>query len=286
MDGDGDTDFFASMQNTQAPFPPFDQEIVWFERTVTGYERHLIASGSGATAPRLLGFDADGDEDVDLVVSDVSEETVLWYENKGAQFSTSHLLDPLFLPLRFHAVDLDSDGDEDLVAFSGLSSDPELRLYENLGEGNFSAHSLGSFPGHGGDRIAIADYSADGRPDIAFPGPILWLENQGGQPPTFEQHEVAAGELTFSLAAGDVDLDGRIDLLGTGAFDNFDWHENRIGLRLSAGGLDVRGFLCRNRSTGQTIRVATVDPEVDCENEGLTVEPGDEIEVFVRGEAQ
>lgn len=51
-------------------------------------------------------------------------------------------------------------------------------------------------------------------------------------------------------------------------------------------GLAVRGFLCRNRTTGQTVRVTTTDPAVDCDHEGLVVSPGDEVEIFARGQVE
>jgi hypothetical protein len=78
-----------------------------------------------------------------------------------------------------------------------------------------------------------------------------------------------------------------MDVLGVShpTSDIWVWHENRIGLRLSLTGLRVRDFSCQNRSTGQRLRVQTTETAIDCENEGLVVNPGDEIEVTARGRA-
>jgi hypothetical protein len=84
--------------------------------------------------------------------------------------------------------------------------------------------------------------------------------------------------------AADIDDDGRPDFVANSL--TFDWYRNQIGRRLVVGGVEVRGFFCRNRTSGQTVRVPTTDSAIDCENEGLTVNPGDEIEVFARGQAE
>lgn len=209
-----------------------------------------------------------------------------WFENKGGTF-TKHLvmLGSFFIGVG-HG-DLDADGDEDLAAYEGNAE--ELLWLENLGEGNFAAaRVIASLPGHFFNGISVADFSAAGRPDIVVGDSaevLTWFENLGGTPPAFEQHVVSVQNRTSSPVAADINGDGRLDLVDT-EINKFVWQENQIGLRLSVTGLDVRGFFCRNRSTGQTVRLPTVDTEIDCENEGLTVSPGDEIEVFARGQAQ
>lgn len=60
----------------------------------------------------------------------------------------------------------------------------------------------------------------------------------------------------------------------------------QIGRRLSVEGLSVGGFDCRNRTTGQEVRIATADSAVDCEDRGLSVSPGDELEILARGQAE
>jgi hypothetical protein len=183
---------------------------------------------------------------------------------------------------------MDGNGDLDLVTVANEPGglDDLFFWYENLGEGTFVTHPLDVFPDHLLTELSVADFSGDGAPDILlseFPDAI-WLQNDGEQPPSFLEHSLAfAIDPNFHYVA-DVDLDGRVDLI-RGWLQEIVWFENRIGLRLSVEGMVTRGFFCRNRTTGQSVRIQTSDTQIDCENEGLLVSPGDELEVFARGRA-
>ena len=292
LDGDGDTDFFAVMEKTQCEQPPpfLCEEVVWIEDVGASYVRHTIEleEVEGDHFTHLVAFDADGDLDLDLMLADHSlADTVTWYENEGGSFDQEHMIDASNQPFNLHVTDVDGDGDDDIVASKSGTGD-EVRWYENQGGGVFVIRTATAFAEH--DSLAVGDVSADGHVDIVLArgnGPLAWLENDGESPPAFELHEVDGTAFTQLIDTGDVDLDGRLDVLGVDAGfpGDFVWHENRIGLRLSVGGLAVRDFLCRNRTRGQSLVVPTAETSIDCEHEGLVVEPGDEIEVFVRGRA-
>jgi hypothetical protein len=181
-------------------------------------------------------------------------------------------------------VDLDGDGDPDIV---GRTFDDLMLWMENIdGGADWVEHLL---PGNSSEGFAVADLTGDGRPDLAlgdFDEPV-WLENVGGLPPAFRQHPLPFAGVGVTLGPGvaDIDEDGRVDLLGRASVET-NWYRNQIGRRLIVSGVAVRGFFCRNRTTGQTARVQTTETAIDCENEGLTVNPGDEVEVFARGQAQ
>ena len=284
VDGDGDTDFFVLMIKQGC----CEEDLLWYENIGTGFVEHVIEEETFGTSSWMLPFDADGDLDVDLVFTDFADEELSWFENEGGSFTKKHLLHQgTFGFFRVGSGDLDGDGDEDLVGYERDAE--ELLRFENLGEGSFAAAEvILPLPGHDFNGISIADFSGDGRPDVVVGDSapqLTWFENLGGMPPEFEQHVATVQHRTSFPVAGDINGDGRLDLVDT-EISKFVWQENQIGLRLSVAGLDVRGFFCRNRTTGQTVRLATADAEIDCENEGLTVSPGDEIEVFARGQAQ
>jgi hypothetical protein len=278
LDGDGDTDFFAELAADEC----CDEEFVWIENTGSGFAKHLILPEFGG-AGKILALDADGDEDLDLVRSDFLDEAVSWIENEGGGvFGKERQIDQAEV-LFLRRGDVDGDGDLDIVTYDRNAD--ELRWYETLGTGDFGVHSLGVFPDRGLDGLAVANFSSNGRADILIgnsASPLTRLENRGGSPPTFVEHTVEVARGASEPVVGDIDGDGRLDLIVT-EVQCWSWLENRIGLRLAVTGLAVRTFSCRNRTTAQTVRVQTTDTAIDCENEGLIVNPGDEIEVVVRG---
>ena len=284
IDGDGDVDFYA-LRFEQNCDPGCSNELFWLENTGPGnYAHHLIFDGKNGDVA-VLDVDLDGDPDV---VASSSDE-LSWFENEGGVVQTERLIPRSVWSPGLNVADLDFDGDADLLA--SAQGGEEVFWYENLGNGEFIEHLLHSFssPPLVSQSMPVADLSGDGLPDVVLEhtGDPVWLENLGGSPLTFREHSLLSIFGTFAFigpVAADVDEDGRPDLFADAGSPH--WYRNQIGRRLIVGGMSVRGFLCRNRTTGQTVRIQTGDTAIDCENEGLTVGPGDEIEIFARGLAE
>ena len=282
IDGDGDVDFYA-LRFEQNCGLSCSNEIFWLESTGDGnYAHHLIFDGKNGD---IAALDVDLDGDPDVVVSSFDE--LSWFENEESVFALEHPIPRSAWATRLEVIDLDFDGDDD---FLGSASETVL-WYENLGGGAFDEHVLHVFSGHPlvTPYMPVADFSGDGLPDVmlAHRDEPVWLESLGGSPLQFREHSLATvlGVASqVSPEAADMDEDGRPDFFADDLTMN--WYRNQIGRRLIVGGMSVRGFLCRNRTTGQTVRIQTGDTAIDCENEGLTVGPGDEIEIFARGLAE
>jgi hypothetical protein len=167
--------------------------------------------------------DVDGDGDVDLVFGNLRQQSRLFLNNGSAVFTdvtASHL--PAATPAtRAVALgDVDGDGDRDLVL--GNYGEPS-RLYLNSGAGVFTDVSAARLPPSVRETraVALGDLDGDGDLDILFGNGLsrneqetLLINNGSG---TFADETAtrlpsAYVFATASLALGDVDRDGDLDI--------------------------------------------------------------------------
>jgi hypothetical protein len=118
------------------------------------------------------------------------------------------------------SADLDADGDLDLVAVA--RGGRQLIWFEAVSDGGFQLHYIGAglrwF-----DRVAIADVNGDGRSDVVYTeesgdwdynARVGWLAAPADPSVGhWQNHTVAVLRSINSLAANDVDGDGRVDLV-------------------------------------------------------------------------
>lgn len=228
LDSDGDLDLVVG----------FGGGVAWWENNGgagPAWTEHEI-DGTIHYVTGVAAADLDLDGDPDALASVSSEGEVRWYENTGggAAWVTHTIATGVAGASSVCAADIDGDGDLDAVAtaFDGdtigwWSNDDGLGL-------SWSAHAIDtSFAGARGGHVA--DIDGDGDHDVAAvafsDGRFSWWENTDGAGSAWTEHVVATGlNGAYSVAAGDIDRDGDLDLAGATFFDDtVRWWENTDG---------------------------------------------------------
>ena len=142
IDNDGDMDIVVtSRKATDA-----EADVAWYENDGTGqnWTKHGITADL-AKARGLATVDLDGDEDKDLVVTDIISDNIVMFLNEdGGQSWTEHTVCDGFENLRSaFAFDVDQDGDIDLLPTS--EAENVFVWFENP-LGSAFATSLETFP--------------------------------------------------------------------------------------------------------------------------------------------
>jgi tetratricopeptide (TPR) repeat protein len=231
IDGDGDIDLAVSQ------FGYVEGEIRWMENLGDWeFQSHHLMDRSGAIHGPLVDLDGDGDLDI-VVLFSQEWETVQGFINDGKGEFTPLVLhdvpDADFSSSGIDVGDIDGDGDMDIAwangdAFVSVGYRPlpthGVQWLENAGDYQFIFHRLGQFDG--AYAPTIADLDGDGDMDIAAvsefanwdtpgtPSVRWWAQDADGQ--------FAAADLDtdpthlVTLAAADMNADGRTDLIGGG----------------------------------------------------------------------
>jgi len=166
---------------------------------------------SGIATRHLVAADFDGDGDHDLMVGSVAGLYLL--DNDGATGFARSIIRPGVLTNAMIGADVDGDGDVDIA----MVTTSDVRLVRNLG-GTYSDELLAPLAVPT-TTMAWIDRDGDGDLDlVAAPllADLLFLDNDGQG-----NFTVAAGVLprilaTQSIAVGDVDGDGRDDMMVAG----------------------------------------------------------------------
>ena len=229
-DGDGDADI-ASAGGTGAGGTC---EIVVWQNDGTPFDSVWSGSQVGTGTNWLFALtaaDLDNDGDLDLVNgggTDNDYEVVAW-QNDGSPFSGGWALATLGSSVAnvqaVAAGDLDGDGDVDIVSGSESGEDYELIAWENtLLHRNMPFDGDGSPTGTSADNInalAIVDLDGDGDPDVitgagsdATVNVVAWQNNGSPFDGTWNSSDIgAAGSDVWAVAVGDLDNDGRPDVV-------------------------------------------------------------------------
>ncbi len=169
----------------------------------------------------------DGRHGIDFFAGGKNQEAAIgWFE---APASARDLEGWKWRPLRqagwlmsLVSSDMDGDGDQDLVFSDRKGARSGAAWLENPGPGRISEtwkeHSIGG-QGKQAMFLSLADVDADGLEDVLLavqPREIHWFRRLNADGRSWEPHSIPLPELTGiakAVSAGDIDLDGRIDLV-------------------------------------------------------------------------
>lgn len=254
VDGDGDLDLLTANQGSNTVSLRLNNGVGSFSAPATGAEIVI----SAAVGVALGDLDADGDLDL-VAVSGTMSATVagtasVLFNNGSGLFSASTGGGQLtlgygsFIPV---LGDIDNDGDLDLVVpndgvSQGSSGSVSVRI--NNGQGSFSTVANRDVLSlYGADEAALGDIDGDGDLDLmvvnfrgrtsTVPGHTVSVRvNNGGgffSVPSVGA-EVALGDEPRSLALGDVDGDGDLDMVVAGTAPS-SFATNTVDVRVNIG---------------------------------------------------
>ena len=231
IDGDGDIDT-ASASAT-------DNTVAWYENTAGDGSAWtpMNVDTNATSANSVVIADIDGDGDLDLASSSAADDTIAWYENTagdGSAWTPMNIDTNADGANSVTAADLDGDGDVDLASAGFV--DDTIAWYENdAGDGSAWTPTNISTVKDGASSIRAGDVDGDGDVDLAsaslFAGDIDWYENTAGNASAWTADDVDLNVLgANSVAMGDLDGDGSLDLVSTGSGnDTIAWYRNTNG---------------------------------------------------------
>jgi len=131
---------------------------------------------------------------------------------------------------RLSWIDYDNDNDLDILVTGYSTNESVSKIFRNNGSNIFEEQTGISLTGiMGGGSVAWGDYDNDGDVDLILSGSPDWYHyitklyrNEGNNSFTEMKGVVLPGVNNGSVAWGDYDNDGDLDILLTGITDNFD----------------------------------------------------------------
>src|SRR5215471_13386677 len=187
------------------------------------FTEHLVRGNYGY-AYGLAAADLDGDGDLDLVSSDTTNDTLLWFENDGKGKFTERVIQKneggWFE--RMAVGDIDGDGRPDVVVVK--NKDGDVVWFRNPGkpfDKPWERHVIAKGTLPGAYDVALGDFDGDGRLDVAASSWVrgnkfVWYRNPGKDGFAREwPAQVIEDKLpeTRTICVGDFNGDGRPDLL-------------------------------------------------------------------------
>ncbi len=213
LDGDGDIDIVVAIRSTSV-----SSKILLNDGKGFMQEKKSVDIPGDTYAIEL--FDADQDNDLDIITGNLNKHTnQLWLNDGAANFTLSpqHFVFPsTFSTMDVIAADLNNDKFSDLI-FANVNGPNSV--WFNRGQAQFepSKQSLGN---NGSTSVAAADLDNDGDKDLVFANISniqttghhnqIWLNSGSGR---FTPGRAFDGSDSRGIAIGDMDGDGLKDFV-------------------------------------------------------------------------
>ncbi len=199
-------------------------ELPFSQTTIDGNEDGLNG---------LIHADIDADGDLDLVAAVTTEDEVVVWRNDAGAWTRVVVDASLDAAIGLHTGDIDGDGDLD-IASAGYNAD-DIRWYANDGTGAVWTQTIVASSFDEAWDVRIADLDGDGDADLVgaadAANSVLWWENTAGDGSSWTEHTIDAGLAGATwVEVGDIDRDGRLDVVASG------YDDDDIALYLNQGG--------------------------------------------------
>ena len=180
-------------------------------------------AGSGVS--RIVAGDFDKDGHLDLATTDAFGAVSILRGNGNGTFATPVSIPVDYNPQGIETADINGDGNLDLlVAIVGAdeSGEGELAVLLGHGDGTFEP-PVYYRAGQNAMGLAIADLNGDGKLDVAVADENCCAVNSltvllGNGDGTFQSPRASVPGIASDVAAGDLNRDGKIDLVLAGEF--------------------------------------------------------------------
>lgn len=227
IDNDNDVDVIVCSGNSD--------KIMWFENLDGtgdfGNARTLTSNADGVHS--IFAIDINGDNCIDVVSANYSENKIVWYKNlTNGNFSSITISNDVVHPVSVFSTDIDGDGDMDVLSAS--SYDSKIAWYENIdGLGNFSTQKTISSDVISAVSVNACDIDGDGDMDVLSAshsnGEIGWYENIDGLGSFSSIKTISFSDNVIDILAVDIDGDNDMDVLSA-SFNYIELFKNIDGL--------------------------------------------------------
>lgn len=194
----------------------------------------IYPTGSNSKPFCLVAIDINSDGKPDIVVSNNYDNNIGVFLNTGnGTFANQTIYPTDSSPKSIAAADVNGDGKPDIIVANYNASNIGVLLNTGLGTfTNQTTYSTGA--GSYTCSVAIADFNGDSKPDIIVANYVtnnigVFLNTGTGTFFAQTTYSTGSGSGPFSVAAADINSDGRTDIIVA------NYNTNNVGVFLNTG---------------------------------------------------